>query len=156
MLSIDDILTIDILCNQRSAYREHLIKYVEEHHLTWEQVIVWFIYGFYLTVLGTIVWFWCISYPKEHQTLMLFLWSPHWTGKAGYPPSKTGDKHIIANTVITSQIILVVEDLWQLLYTSDYMRFKIIVNLNQSWLNIIQRDMLDRRDSLITHQVLVY
>lgn len=35
MLSTDDILTIDILCNQRSAYSEHLIKYVEEHHLTW-------------------------------------------------------------------------------------------------------------------------
>lgn len=31
---LDNILTIDILCNQRSAYGEHLIKYVEEHHLT--------------------------------------------------------------------------------------------------------------------------
>jgi len=30
----DDILTLGILCNQRSAYSEHLIKYVEEHHLT--------------------------------------------------------------------------------------------------------------------------
>ncbi len=47
MLPSDNILTIDILCYQRSAYGEHLIKYVEEHHLTWEQVIVWFKYRFY-------------------------------------------------------------------------------------------------------------